>query len=54
MRKRHVMFVMGLGFCSAISGLDIAPAQIPVPAAKLPDGTARLKHAPPLYLKELN
>jgi cytochrome c len=44
MRKRHVMLAMGLGVCSAISALDIASAQMPLPAAKsVPDGTALFK-----------
>jgi len=43
MRKRHVMFVMGLGFCSAISAFGVAQAQIPVPAAKSADGPALFK-----------
>ncbi len=43
MRKRHVMFVMGLGFCSAISTFGVGQAQIPVPAAKSADGPALFK-----------
>jgi cytochrome c len=43
MRKRSVIFAMGLGFCSAISTLDTAPAQMPLPAAKPPDGAALFK-----------
>jgi cytochrome c len=34
---------MGLAFCSAISAIDIAPAQISLPAARSPDGAALFK-----------
>jgi len=34
---------MGLGFCSAISTVDAASAQISLPAAKSPDGAAFFK-----------
>jgi cytochrome c len=34
---------MGLGFCSAISAVEIAPAQMSLPAAKPPDGAALFK-----------
>ncbi len=34
---------MGLGFCSAISNVDAASAQISLPAAKSPDGAALFK-----------
>jgi cytochrome c len=34
---------MGLGFCSAISTVDAASAQISLPAAKSPDGAALFK-----------
>jgi cytochrome c len=34
---------MGLGFCSAISAFGAASAQMPLPAAKPPDGAALFK-----------
>jgi cytochrome c len=34
---------MGLGFCGAISTIDVASAQIALPAAKSPDGAALFK-----------
>jgi cytochrome c len=34
---------MGLGFCSAVFTVDVAPAQISLPAAKSPDGAALFK-----------
>jgi cytochrome c len=34
---------MGLGFCSAISTVDAASAQLSLPAAKSPDGAALFK-----------
>ena len=34
---------MGLGFCSAISNVGLASAQMPLPAAKPPDGAALFK-----------
>src|ERR1700704_4606827 len=43
MRKRRVIFAMGLGFCSAISAVEIVPAQMPLPTAKPPDGAALFK-----------
>jgi cytochrome c len=43
MRKRSVIFAMGLGVCSAISTVDIVPAQMSLPAAKSPDGAALFK-----------
>jgi cytochrome c len=43
MRKRSVIFAMGLGFCSAVFTVDVAPAQISLPAAKSPDGAALFK-----------
>jgi cytochrome c len=43
MRKRHVILFMGLGFCSAVSAFDIAPAQMALPAAKPLDGAALFK-----------
>jgi cytochrome c len=42
-KKRRVMLVMGLGFCSAISAVCTASAQMPLPAAKPPDGPALFK-----------
>jgi cytochrome c len=43
MRKRSVILAMGLGFCSATAAVDTAPAQMPLPAAKPPDGAALFK-----------
>jgi cytochrome c len=43
MRKRRATLVMGLGFCGAISTVDVASAQISLPAAKAPDGAALFK-----------
>jgi cytochrome c len=43
MRKRRAILVIGLGFCSAISTVDAALAQISLPAAKPPDGAALFK-----------
>src|ERR1700676_1726605 len=43
MRKRRAILVMGLGFCSAISTVDAASAQMPSPAIKPPDGAALFK-----------
>jgi cytochrome c len=43
MRKRRAILVVGLGFCSAISTVDAASAQIPSPAIKPPDGAALFK-----------
>jgi cytochrome c len=43
MRKRRAIRVIGLGFCSAISTVGAAAAQIPLPAAKSPDGAALFK-----------
>ena len=34
---------MGLGFCSAISIVDLASAQMPLPAARSPDGAGLFK-----------
>ena len=34
---------MGLGLCSAISAVEIVPAQMPLPTAKPPDGAALFK-----------
>ena len=41
--RRRAAFVMGLAFCSAISIGGGAAAQIPLPAAKAPDGVALFK-----------
>ena len=38
-----MILVMGLAFCSAISKVDAASAQISLPAAKPPDGAALFK-----------
>jgi cytochrome c len=43
MRKPHLIFAMGLGFCGAIATLDVAVAQLSLPAAKPPDGAALFK-----------
>jgi len=43
MRKRRATLVIGLGFCGAISTVDVASAQISLPAAKSPDGAALFK-----------
>jgi cytochrome c len=43
MRRRRVIPAMGLGFCSAISAVGVASAQISLPAAKPPDGAALFK-----------
>jgi cytochrome c len=43
MKKRRAMLVMALGFCSAISAVDAASAQLSLPAAKPPDGAALFK-----------
>jgi cytochrome c len=43
MRKRRAILVIGLGFCSAVSTVDAASAQISLPAAKPPDGAALFK-----------
>jgi len=42
MNTRFSILAIGLGFCSAISASDVA-AQIPLPAAKPPDGAALFK-----------
>jgi cytochrome c len=41
--KQSTKLVMALAFCSAICGVDIASAQMPLPAAKPPDGVALFK-----------
>jgi cytochrome c len=43
MRKRRAALVMGLGFCSAISTVDVASAQMPLPSASARDGAALFK-----------
>jgi cytochrome c len=43
MRKRHALLVMGLGFCSAISTVDLTAAQVSLPAARSSDGAALFK-----------
>src|SRR6202790_2888376 len=43
MSKRRAILVMGLGFCSGISTVAAASAQISLPAKKSPDGAALFK-----------
>src|SRR5450432_1661184 len=43
MRKQRATLVMGLALCSAISVVDFGSAQMPLPAAKPPDGVALFK-----------
>jgi cytochrome c len=43
MQKRRAILVIGVGFCSAISTVDPASAQMPLPATKSPDGAALFK-----------
>jgi cytochrome c len=43
MRAAHLILVMGLGSCSAISTFDSASAQMPMPAAKPLDGATLFK-----------
>jgi cytochrome c len=43
MRARRLVFATGLGFCSAISAFSAASAQMPLPAAKPPEGAALFK-----------
>jgi cytochrome c len=43
MRKRRAILVMGLGFCSAISTVDVAPGQMLLPSATSSDGAALFK-----------
>jgi cytochrome c len=43
MRKRHALLVMGLGFCSAISTVDVASAQMLLPSGRSPDGAGLFK-----------
>ena len=43
MSKRRTIFIIGLGFCSAIATVGNVSAQMPLPAAKPPDGAALFK-----------
>jgi cytochrome c len=43
MRKRHALLVVGLVFCSAISTVDVASAQMPLPSARSLDGAGLFK-----------
>ena len=43
MRQRRAALVMALAFCSAVSIVGVASAQIPLPAAKPADGAALFK-----------
>jgi cytochrome c len=43
MKAKHLIFIIGLGFCSAISTLNTASAQMPLPAAKPLDGATLFK-----------
>jgi cytochrome c len=43
MKKPRVILAMGLAFCSAISVLGVASAQMPLPAARPVDGAALFK-----------
>src|SRR3981081_3128192 len=43
MRQRRAALVMALAFCSAVSIVGVASAQIPLPAAKPADGGALFK-----------
>jgi len=43
MRKRRALLIMGLGFCSAISTVDVASAQMLLPSARSSDGAALFK-----------
>jgi cytochrome c len=43
MRARRTIRAIGLGFCSAIAIAGAASAQMPLPAAKPPDGAALFK-----------
>jgi cytochrome c len=43
MKKRRAMLVLALGFCSAISAVDAASAQLSLPAARPPDGATLFK-----------
>nr|WP_249147362.1 c-type cytochrome [Bradyrhizobium jicamae] len=43
MTKLHAAWTIGLGFCSAVLAAHIAVAQMPLPAAKPPDGATLFK-----------
>src|SRR5258708_12454605 len=43
MRQRRAALAMALAFCSAVSIVGVASAQIPLPAAKPADGAALFK-----------
>ena len=43
MTKLRVTHAIGLGFCGALLVVDAASAQMPLPAAKPPDGAALFK-----------
>src|ERR1700760_37488 len=43
MRTKRSILATSLGFCSAISTFDAASAQMPLPAAKPPDGATLFK-----------
>jgi cytochrome c len=43
MGTKRAILAIGLGFCSAISAFSAASAQMPLPAAKPPDGPALFK-----------
>src|ERR1700760_1864229 len=43
MRTKRSILATSLGFCSAISAFGAASAQMPLPAAKPPDGAALFK-----------
>jgi cytochrome c len=43
MSKRRTIFIVGLGFCSAIAIAGATSAQMTLPAAKPPDGAALFK-----------
>jgi cytochrome c len=43
MRQRRAALVMALAFCSAASIVGVTSAQIPLPAAKPPEGAALFK-----------
>ena len=43
MRQRRAALVMALAFCSAVSIVGVASAQIPLPAARPADGAALFK-----------
>nr|WP_249164064.1 c-type cytochrome [Bradyrhizobium jicamae] len=43
MTKLHAAWTIGLGFCGAVLAAHIAVAQMPLPAAKPPDGATLFK-----------